>query len=746
MYWLKKLKSVILAGGSGTRLRPLTCDLPKPLAPICGSPCIYYILNLLKTHGTDDACITLQYKGEDIKRAVENISEMTLHCVTENEPLGTAGSVANCKEFIDDDFFVICGDCICDFDLAKAAEFHRNHGGIATMILTKVKDPLEYGVVVTDDENKVTRFIEKPAWSRAYSDTVNTGIYIFSKEIFKYIPQNEPCDFSKNIFPLLMENGKDIYAYIANGYWCDIGNISAYMNCTRDVLDGKLKFQPKLEVFARNQSGNTENASVSGPVFIGENVSAEKAVIGPYSVIGKNCVLGKNVRIENSILLDGVTMEDGSSARGCVICENVTLKKDVSVGEQSVVGSDSEIGKNVIVSAGSKIFPKNIIPEYTFIKNSVIDGICDIDLENGKICLKTGKNSDNSTLVKIGTAFASVIKKDIAIGVDSHKSSKELMASVLALCSGIMSASENTFDLGECDINIFSYAVREYGFNGGIHIGEENDSITLTLLESDGLPFGREKERSFESALSSGEFVPVKGGEFRTFKGYEKIYEKHFSEKTETSYPIYAFVSAPQFVLKNLTVKPKKENSEYIYVMPQRLVVQTKDREAYDDDLIKCVTAFCCGMNEGEVFIPYDYPAAVDQAAKKYGFRCVRLTLEDKDRVKLHKMTDTYYRALCLLNFMAKHGRTFAEIAENMPVFTSRRREIEVTADKAAIMRTLSAVKGRELVEGVKIREKVGTVLIVPQKRKNAFSICAESEDAEIAAELCDFYAKKLKK
>lgn len=746
MYLLKKLKSVILAGGSGTRLKPLTCDLPKPLAPICGSPCIYYILNLLKTHGTDEAFITLQYKGKEIERAVENIKEMELHCLTESEPRGTAGSIAGCKEFLDDDFFVICGDCICDFDLTEVAEFHRKHGGIATIILTKVKEPLEYGVVVTDESDKITRFIEKPAWSRVYSDTVNTGIYIFSKEIFKYIPENEPCDFSKDVFPKLMENGIDIYGYTASGYWCDIGNISAYMDCNRDVLDGKLRFEPKLEVLSKNQSENTQGVTVSGSVFIGKDVSAENAAVGPYSVVGDNCVLGKNVKIENSILLDGVTMEDGSSARGCVICKGATLKKNVSVGEQSVVGSDSEIGKSVIVSAGTKIYPKNIIPEYTFIKNTVIDGLSDIILENGKITVKMGKTPDNSALVKIGAAFASVIKKDIALGVDAGQHSKNLMASVMALCSGIMSATANTFDLGKCDINIFSYAVREYGFGGGIHVSEEKETIILTLTERDGLPFGREKERNFESALTSGEIESPQNGEFRTFKGFEKIYQKRYGEKMETTDPVYAFVSAPQFILKNLTAKPKKENSEYIYVMPQRLIVQTKDREAYDDDLIKCVTAFCCGMNEGEVFIPYDYPAAVDAAAKKYGFRCERLTLEDKDRVKLYKMTDTYYRALCLLNFMAKHGLTFAEIVKGMPVFTSRRREIEVTADKAAIMRTLSAVKDRELIEGVKIREKVGTVHIVPQKRRNAFSICAESEDAETAAELCDFYAKKLKK
>ena len=204
---MKKLISVILAGGAGTRLRPLTCNMPKPLAPICGSPCIYYILNLLKTHGVDEAYLTLQYKGEEIEKAVENVREMALTCVKEKEPLGTAGALLS-LDGLSEDFFVICGDCICDFDLTAAAEFHRSHGGIATMILAKVREPLEYGVAVTDDENCITRFIEKPSWSRAYSDTVNTGIYIFSKKILEFIPKGKPSDFSKDIFPLLMEKAE----------------------------------------------------------------------------------------------------------------------------------------------------------------------------------------------------------------------------------------------------------------------------------------------------------------------------------------------------------------------------------------------------------------------------------------------------------------------------------------------------------------------------------------------------------
>lgn len=742
---MKKLKSVIMAGGAGTRLRPLTCEMPKPLSPIAGNPCIFYILNLLKSHGIDEACITLQYRGDDIRRAAEQVHELALHYPEEKQPLGTAGSVANCREFLDGDFIVISGDCICDFDLTAAAAYHYSHGGIATIVLTKVKNPLEYGVAVTDDNGVITRFIEKPSWSRAYSDTVNTGIYIFSQEIFDYIPKDKPSDFSKDVFPALMKKSVPIHGYIADGYWCDIGSLSAFMQCNYDVLGGLLRYRPVIAALSEKRVTNPAGAEITEPVYIGKNVSADGAHIGPYTVVGDGCVIGKGSRIENSILFDGTAVGKGSSLRSCIIC-GAKLGSEVSAGEFSVVGKGSEIGAKTIISAGVRVYPDNIISPGSFIRNTVVEGIQSFLYDEGTITSDAGSTSDISAFVRIGAAAASVLKKNIAIGVGKSRSSKYLLSPALALCSGALSVSSDSFDLGECDINIFRYAVREYGFGGGIYISAEDKRTELTLMQSDGLPFCRENERAFESAFASGEYGYNPGGEFRIFKGIDKAYEKQFAEKFPYLKPIRSFVSAPSFITEKLTVKPGKEKSEYIYVMPDGLYVQTPEHEAYDEDTIRCVTAFCAGTLEGGVCIPYDYPEAIDAAAEKYGFACRRITLEDKDRSLLCPIYDVYVRSSYLLSYMAKNGCTFADIVGKLPVFSSRRREVEVNADKASIMTTLSHGGGKELVEGVKIREKRGTVLIIPKKTKNAFSICAESADAETAAELCDYYVKKVKK
>ena len=271
-----------MAGGMGTRLRPLTYDKPKPLVELVGKSCILYILDLLKANGITDVCVTLMYLGEKIREELSTVCDMNIFYMTENEPLGTAGSVANCRSFLDgeDDFLVISGDCICDFSLKRAISYHKEKGGKATIVLTRVDDPLEYGIAVTSPDGSISGFVEKPSWPKVYSDTVNTGIYILSKDIFDYF-SDKVCDFSKDVFPAMMASGEKIFAYNAQGYWCDIGNINAYTRCTRDILSGKVRVHGVLDAMKRKNVFIPENCTVREPSYIGDNVFLENALIGP---------------------------------------------------------------------------------------------------------------------------------------------------------------------------------------------------------------------------------------------------------------------------------------------------------------------------------------------------------------------------------------------------------------------------------------------------------------------------------
>lgn len=240
------MNAIILAGGEGTRLKSVTGDLPKPMVPLCGKPVLEHILSLLRKNGIRDACMTLRYRPEVIMDHFGDGARfgLRLHYHVEKEQLGTAGSVRVCSDFYGDrDFLIISGDCICDFDLKALMEAHRRHGSAVTLALHAHEQPLQYGIVLTDRQDRVVSFVEKPDWSRVVSDLVNTGIYVVSPKAMAYVPEGRPFDFAKDLFPLLMDRGFELRAVSMEGYWCDIGTPRAYYQCCLDALDGKVELE-----------------------------------------------------------------------------------------------------------------------------------------------------------------------------------------------------------------------------------------------------------------------------------------------------------------------------------------------------------------------------------------------------------------------------------------------------------------------------------------------------------------------
>lgn len=237
------MNAIIMAGGEGTRLKSVTGDLPKPMVKLCGKPVLEHILRLLRRSGITEACITLRYRPECIRDYFGDGSRfgMRLCYHEETEPLGTAGGVRACRDFYNDrDFLVISGDCACDFDLKALIEAHRRHKPAVTMALHAHPQPLQYGIVLTDPADRVVSFVEKPDWARVVSDLVNTGIYVISPRAMEYVPEGRPFDFSKDLFPKLLESGHELRGISMDGYWCDIGTPRAYHQCCLDALDGRL--------------------------------------------------------------------------------------------------------------------------------------------------------------------------------------------------------------------------------------------------------------------------------------------------------------------------------------------------------------------------------------------------------------------------------------------------------------------------------------------------------------------------
>ena len=250
-----------MAGGEGQRLRPVTGETPKPLAPLLGKPVMEHILRLLARQGFTEVCAAVKYRAEEIMDRFGDGSELGLSLTyrVEKDALGTAGGVKNCADFTgDEDFLVISGDAACDFDLGALVRAHREAGAAATLALYRSPEPLAYGLTVTDGEGLVRAFVEKPGWTQVVTDLVNTGIYVLSPRAMAFVPQGKPCDFARDLFPLLLKRGERLLGVAMEGYWCDIGSPLAYYRCCVDALEGRLKLEPGASFAAAAKAGAEE--------------------------------------------------------------------------------------------------------------------------------------------------------------------------------------------------------------------------------------------------------------------------------------------------------------------------------------------------------------------------------------------------------------------------------------------------------------------------------------------------------
>src|SRR5919201_1405073 len=293
------MKAVVMAGGEGTRLRPLTSNQPKPMVPIVGKPCMEHILELVREHRFEDVIVTVAFLPQAIRSYFGDGESLglTIEYSVEESPLGTAGSVRLASDRLDETFLVISGDALCDIDLTQLVAAPSEKGAAVTIGLKSVDNPLEFGIVVTDDEGRIERFLEKPSWGQVFSDTINTGIYVLEPEVLRHVPTDRPFDFSKELFPLLLEMGRPIYGCVCDGYWQDIGNLDQFRQANFDALDESVRLQ-------------IPGIRIRGNVWIGEGVELDRIeeIEGP-AFIGSDCRIAPNAGVDPySVLAPGVTL------------------------------------------------------------------------------------------------------------------------------------------------------------------------------------------------------------------------------------------------------------------------------------------------------------------------------------------------------------------------------------------------------------------------------------------------------
>ncbi len=353
------LKALILAGGFGTRLRPISCTRPKILFPIVNKPLLQWTFERLAKNNITEAILAVNYQTE-VYIKQHRIPKCGLQIKYSRDPLrkplGTGGPIKKAERLIghDSPFLVLNGDIFADVNYTEILKRHKEEKAIATIALHRVKDPSRYGVAEQAEDNRIKRFIEKPPKKATPTNLINAGVYVFTPKIFNYIPRGRAVSTEREVFPKLAEEGK-LYGHAFDGLWMDIGKPEEYLQINRILLDSFTN-QPKRK--------SEDKVEVKNPVAFDKGVSmGQKSVIGSYAVLGRNVTVGNNVHIRDSVILPGTMIADFSSISGAIIGEDVTIGKRVKIGKGCIIGDHARIKDNVSLVKDVSICPAKEVSE-----------------------------------------------------------------------------------------------------------------------------------------------------------------------------------------------------------------------------------------------------------------------------------------------------------------------------------------------------------------------------------------------
>ncbi|KNZ68521.1 nucleotidyltransferase [Thermincola ferriacetica] len=828
------MQAIIMAGGEGSRLRPLTCDRPKPMVPLVNKPVMEHTVDLLCKLGWNDIGVTLQYLPQEITEYFGDGSafNVKMQYFIEDVPLGTAGSVKNASAFIKDTFLVLSGDALTNFDLESALEFHKKNGAWVTLVLKKVNIPLEYGVVITAENGGIRRFLEKPGWGEVFSDTVNTGIYIIEPQVLDYIPDKTKFDFSQDLFPLLMREGKPLFGYLADGYWCDIGGLAQYLQANMDVLSGTATVTEIRETLQGGKIWLGKNVAISkganiyGPIIIGDNTVIEQgAEIGPYSVIGPNCRIGANSSIKKSVLWDGVVLEPMAEVRGAVLCSQVKMQSRSAVFEGAVLGDRVTVETMAKVRPGVKVWPDKVIEKETIQKDNLVWSKTGTKNIFGLEGISGAPNTEilPEYAARIGAAFGAVMGAGEKIILSSDEIPASLMVK-LALASGLLSVGCQVVDIGQVPVPLHRFAVKSLGAKGGLHVmlAEENNNLVIRMTDARGIPISRNIERKIENHLQREDFGRAPANRIGSITDYAGIYDKYLDN-------ILSFINVERiarrkpkvFVYnrglnKNLLVSLMEKLGCQMVIAPaengvtfseQELLARLRQMIIHEqadlgvvlgssgerleliddlgrvfgkDDYLTLTTAMLLKRSQGrdkkqalKVAVPVTMPGLVEMVARETEAQVIRTKslpqqyFEEllKDEIMQTQEIPQYLLAfdgiaglVGILDFLAAGDTKLSSFIDELPKVYNRKKSVNCSwENKGKVMRSLIEEHGGEdcvgqnrgkkvqVIDGIKIFDRDGWALILPDVEKPLYHVYTEGANFEIAESLADFYVDKIK-
>jgi mannose-1-phosphate guanylyltransferase/phosphomannomutase len=728
------MKAIILSGGRGTRLSPLTDKKPKPLVTVGGKSIIKILIESLARQKISECAVTLGYRADDIRQALgDEYAGVKITYFEEKEALGTAGGVKNCESFIDSDFLVISGDSLCDPDIESALACHKMSGNMATIVLTPCADVLEYGVVLLNKNGKVSGFSEKPAWEGVKSDLVNCGIYLFKKEILDMIPKNKAWDFSQNVFPEMLEKGMEINTYISHSFWCDVGNPWALYSCNMKTLssDFFIRYKPK-------------SVRISESAHISRSVVGEGTLIHPEcdvrrSVIGENCRIG-----------------EGSELIGCIVGDRVKIGKGVRIERGAVIGDDSVISDYRLISEGKKL-PADTHLEGDEISRSFTSS-CTL-WHDGGIILDPERPED---FFSLGRA-SRVLGENIGISYSPIRSAY-LSATVVAL--GICWSGGNAVIFGDGKRRDSVFCAGALSLPT-LFLEEWEGKIKAVFTNTDSLPLTRKKERELSSSFERPASA-LPSGEIKYFDGID-ILERQY---------LTAIYDSPKNSFGRVRVKNNSDGMRFASLSPadtvlasdmagddffieissrrERISLSFGKKKLDTEHIHALILKYLISKGRKEFILPASAPSALDSIARDSGAEITRICKSCENPSASSKAfadlwaRDVFFAAALLYKVLESHGFSRERLersVDSLPVFLRISKEVD-TGNVAVghIMKRLEEERNaHDRLDGLELVSEKGGIRVTPDSR-NRIKILAEAQSLETANELCGFAEELIKR
>ena len=793
------MRAIIMAGGEGRRLRPLTCTVPKPMVPLLNRPVIEYCIDLLKAHGVTDVTSTLFYLPNSIMRHVGNGERfgVRMDYSVEEKPLGTAGSVRAAIKAPLETTLVLSGDALTDMDLSAALSAHKEHGAKLTIVLKKVPAPTEYGVVLLNRDNSISRFLEKPMLSEVFSDLANTGVYILEPEILEMIPTDRPFDFSNDLFPLVMKKEIPIFGYETTGYWCDIGDLEQYLEAQRALLEGQCAFSPRAVgrdgIFVEDGARVSKKAVLRAPCYIGSDAEiADDALVEAYAVVGSGSRIGSGSSVKQSVLMENVRVRENAEIRGTILCEDVHVDTGAAVFEKSAVGAGTHVGKGTQVKKGVLVWPqKKLEDEAVYAENVVWQERGEKQLE--KLPVRGYCDGDLNPLnaVRIGCAFAGIHRLPAEVGLATDGSQQSVMLKH-AVVSGLISQGVDVCDFGACTHSTLEYAVRAFRLRGGVfirHSARNAHEAELYLCDANGAELGAKDYRKFRQEYDEGFKRPVtfeRLGVVEHNNAAVKAYEAHVAstltvKRVEAgaisvivggsagAFDIIARVLLP-IGIRTLFMEEKQKDRlhgsmAYSGATLGVMMGETGEPELFiyqDRHLFKSELQYMFALSalrtkrQGKFTLPVGLPEEYADALIKQGAAVERAANVRAKWVEAALGSNTYLpelfepeTAVVRLAELVQTGE-LEELLRELPEAHTKEGEVGCSwRDVGRVLRSLVETEAEsrvELLDGVKVKSDKGWVLIRPTESFRSCRVLAGGYSEEYSKELTDIYLDKVRK